>query len=163
MIKRLNTEGFFFKFELLYVPVKIFQSCQDRSSWVEPVLSLAQGHNTVTSLELANLQSTVYRSTDLATALRLQYMSRNMRFQTMWHFDRCRLRQACAAYFKLRNSKCCSVSSRIFKQLAKALIRLLVAHTTLLEISCRGHIGLFSKCCLLEFTFNELMFNMISI
>ena len=49
---------------------------------------------------------------------------------------------------KLRNSKCCSVSSRIFKRLAKALIRLrvcpvwseplLVVHTTLLEISCRG-------------------------
>ena len=53
--------------------------------------------------------------------------------------------------FKLRNSKWCSVSSlthRIFKWLAKALIRLhvcagwsealLVAHTTLLEISCHG-------------------------
>ena len=56
--------------------------------------------------------------------------------------------------FKLRNSELCSVSSlrsqRIFKGLAKALIRLrvcagwsealLVAHTTLLEISCRGSI-----------------------
>ena len=53
--------------------------------------------------------------------------------------------------FKVRNSKWCSVSSltlRIFKWLAKAQIRLcfctgwseplLVAHTTLLEISCRG-------------------------
>ena len=53
--------------------------------------------------------------------------------------------------FKLRHSKYCSVSSlryRIFKRLAKALIRLrvcagwsevlLVALTTLLEISCRG-------------------------
>ena len=56
--------------------------------------------------------------------------------------------------FKLRNSKWCSVSSwtlnihRIFKQLANALIGLrvcsgwseplLVAHTTLLEISCHG-------------------------
>ena len=56
--------------------------------------------------------------------------------------------------FKLRNSKWCSVSSynnhRILKRLAKALIRLricsgwsealLVAHTTLLEISCYGSI-----------------------
>ena len=50
--------------------------------------------------------------------------------------------------FKLRNSKWCSVSSlnsqRISKRLAKTLIRpgwseaLLVAHTTLLEIPCRG-------------------------
>ena len=54
--------------------------------------------------------------------------------------------------YQLRNSKCCLDSSfysqRLFKQLAKALIRLricagwseplLVAHTTLLEISCRG-------------------------
>ena len=45
--------------------------------------------------------------------------------------------------FKLRNSKCCSVS-RTFKRQAKALIRqpLLVAHTTLLEISCRGSYNL---------------------
>ena len=51
--------------------------------------------------------------------------------------------------FKLRNSRWCSVSSLIiFKRLAKALIglrvyagwseALLVVHTTLLEISCRG-------------------------
>ena len=56
--------------------------------------------------------------------------------------------------FKLRNSKCCSVRSLtlnshiILKPLAKALIRLcicagwsealLVAHATLLEMSCRG-------------------------
>ena len=48
------------------------------------------------------------------------------------------------SHFQLRNSKCCSVT-RIFKQLAKAMISLcvcagwseplLVAHTTLLEIS----------------------------
>ena len=25
------------------------------------------------------------------------YMSRDMRFPTMWHFDKCRLRRACAA------------------------------------------------------------------
>ena len=55
-------------------------------------------------------------------------------------------------HFKLRDSKCCSVSSltliEILKRPAKALIRLhvcaggseplLVAHTPLLEISCRG-------------------------
>ena len=67
----------------------------------------------------------------------------------MWQFDMHRLRRA----FKLRNSKLCSLSSLIdihiiFKRQAKALIRLrvyagwseplLVAHTTLLEISCRG-------------------------
>ena len=58
--------------------------------------------------------------------------------------------------FELRNSKCCSVrvaySQRIFKRPAKALTWLCicagwseplhVAHTTLLEISCRGSIML---------------------
>ena len=53
--------------------------------------------------------------------------------------------------FQLRNSKCCSVSI-IFKWQAKALIRLrvcagwseplLVAHTTLLKISCQGSFNL---------------------
>ena len=38
------------------------------------------------------------------------YMSRGTWFPTMWHFDKCRLRRACAASFKLRNSKWCSVS-----------------------------------------------------
>ena len=62
---------------------------------------------------------------------------------------KCRLVQTCHPPFKLRISKWCSVSSlghRIFKRLAKALVRLrvcagwsealLVAHTTLFEI-CR--------------------------
>ena len=50
--------------------------------------------------------------------------------------------------FKLRNFKCCSDNHRIFKRLAMALTRLcvctdwsehlLVAHTTLLEMSCHG-------------------------
>ena len=30
---------------ILYVPSTIFQVCRDGSSWVEPVLSHAQGHN----------------------------------------------------------------------------------------------------------------------
>ena len=34
-----------------------------------------------------------------------------MWFPTMWHFDKCRLRRACAASLKLRNLKWCSVSS----------------------------------------------------
>ena len=34
-----------------------------------------------------------------------------MRFPAMWHFDTCRLRQACAAPFSLRNLKCCLISS----------------------------------------------------
>ena len=69
-----------------------------------------------------------------------------MRFPTMWYFDMNILGCACAA------SKRCSVislfSHRIAKWLAMALIRLhicagwseplLVAHTTLLEISCHG-------------------------
>ena len=64
-----------------------------------------------------------------------------MWFPTMWHFDMCRLGQALQPPFKLRNS-----NHRIFKRLAKALIRLrlcagcsealLVVQTTLLEISC---------------------------
>ena len=32
-------------------------------------------------------------------------------FPTMWHFDKCRLRWACATPFKRRNSKSCSFSS----------------------------------------------------
>ena len=74
----------------------------------------------------------------------------------MWHFDMNRLRRA----FKLKNSKLCSLSSLIdthiiFKRQAKALIRLrvcagwsdplLVARTTLLEISCRGSNNIVSK------------------
>ena len=39
------------------------------------------------------------------------HMSRDMWFPTIWHFDKCRLRRACLALFKLRNSKWCSVSS----------------------------------------------------
>ena len=76
-----------------------------------------------------------------------------MWFPTMWHYDMNRLRGACVASFEHRNFKCCSVSSLtainiIFKGLARALISLrvcvgwseplLVAHTTLLEISCPG-------------------------
>ena len=38
-------------------------------------------------------------------------MSCDMWFPTMWHFDRCRLRRACASSFKVTNSNCCSVSS----------------------------------------------------
>ena len=38
-------------------------------------------------------------------------MSRDMWFPPMWHFDRCILRWACAASFKLRNSKWCAISS----------------------------------------------------
>ena len=72
---------------------------------------------------------------------------------------------------KLRNAKWCSVSSfvnnhRILKRLAKALIRLhvcagwsealLVAHTTLLEISCTGSIilcflvNILGKCYIVD-------------
>ena len=35
----------------------------------------------------------------------------NMRFPTIWHFDMNRFKPACAAPFKLRNSRCCYVSS----------------------------------------------------
>ena len=38
-------------------------------------------------------------------------MSHDGWFPTMWHFDKWRLRRACAASFKLRNSKWCSASS----------------------------------------------------
>ena len=38
--------------------------------------------------------------------VRKKEMRHDMRFPTMWHFDKCRLRRACAAsFFKLRNSK----------------------------------------------------------
>ena len=69
-------------------------------------------------------------------------------FQQCGILDKCRLRPACEVPFKLRNSNWCLVSHRIFKRLAVALIRLricagwsepmLVAHTTLLEISLRN-------------------------
>ena len=39
------------------------------------------------------------------------HLSRDMWFPTMWHFDMNRLRRTCAAFFKLRYSKWCSVSS----------------------------------------------------
>ena len=38
-------------------------------------------------------------------------LSCNMWLPTLWHFEKCRLRWACAASFKLRNSKCCSLNS----------------------------------------------------
>ena len=38
-------------------------------------------------------------------------MSHDMWFPTMWHFDKCRLRQACTASFQLRSFKLCSDSS----------------------------------------------------
>ena len=71
----------------------------------------------------------------------LKILIPGMRFPTIWHFDKCRLRRACAASFKLN-------CHRIFKGLAKALIRLricagwseplLVTHATLWEISFHG-------------------------
>ena len=38
-------------------------------------------------------------------------MSRGIWFPTMWHFDKCRLRRACAASFWAQKPKWCSVSS----------------------------------------------------
>ena len=70
----------------------------------------------------------------------------------MWYFDKLRLSRACAASFKTKTLQMSFDqylnTHRIFKRLAKALIRLRVrtgwseplldAHTTLLEISCCG-------------------------
>ena len=67
-----------------------------------------------------------------------------------WCFDKCRLRRACEASFnfKPRNSKwnqsVARYIHRIFKWLAKAPIRL-VAHATLLEISCCGSFGILGQ------------------
>ena len=93
--------------------------------------------------------------------------SRDMCFSTMWHFDKCRLRRACEASFKLRNSKGCTVSS-LTVRIAKALNRrhvwtggsepLLVAHTTVLEISCRGWFVCNEGHALIQFTFFHLSF-----
>ena len=76
-------------------------------------------------------------------------MSRDTWFPTMLHLTWLDSDEPVQPLVKLRNSKWCSVSSvrlRIFKRLAKALISLrecagwsaalLVAHTTLLKISC---------------------------
>ena len=41
-----------FFYLIIYVPSIIFQLCRDGSSWVEPVVCLAQGHNAVTPLRL---------------------------------------------------------------------------------------------------------------
>ena len=84
--------------------------------------------------------------------------SRDMRFPTTWHFDKWIFRRACAASCKRRNSKFRSVSSlshRISKRLAKALTSLrvcagwseplLVAHSTLLKISCHGSCNIFRE------------------
>ena len=87
-------------------------------------------------------------------------LSHDMCFPTMWYFEECRLRRPCTASSKLRISKCCFVSSlishRIFKRLAKALIRLcicpvwsetlLVAHTTLLETHAVAQLIFFLIC-----------------
>ena len=54
----------------------------------------------------------LYPSYGVINGHRLEYMSRDMWFPTMWHFDKCRLRRACAAE------------------------ALLIAHTTLLEMPC---------------------------
>ena len=85
-------------------------------------------------------------------------MSCNMWFPTMWHFEKCNSDKSLQPPAKHSNSKRCSVSSliyRIFKRLAKALIRLhicaglyeafLLAHTTLLEIPCHRSFGLMLK------------------
>ena len=76
-------------------------------------------------------------------------LSRDMWFPTIWHFPCVDSDELVQPLFKLRNSKLCSVS-KLFKRLANNLIRLrvyagwsdplLVSHTTLLEISCRGSI-----------------------
>ena len=76
---------------------------------------------------------------DACSLVKIQFkMSRDMWFPTMWYFDMTRL----SLLSKQLNSH------RIFKRLAKALIRLrvcagwskalLVAHTILLDILCRG-------------------------
>ena len=60
---------------ILYIPVNNFQLCRDGSSWVEPLMCLAQGHSPVTLLRLepATPRSRVKHSTtDQATALPLE-------------------------------------------------------------------------------------------
>ena len=65
-------------------------------------------------------------------------LSRDMWFPTMWHFDEFHSDEQVQPPCKLRNSKSCSVSSlnthRIFKRLAKVLIRLRV---------CAGYLRLY--------------------
>ena len=81
----------------------------------------------------------------------MSHLSQCMRFQQCGILTCVDLDEPLQPPFKLRHSKWCSVRSynhRILKRLAKALIRLrvcagwseamLVAHTTLLEISCTG-------------------------
>ena len=51
-------------------------------------------------------------------------MSRDMWFPTMWHFDKYRLRLACTASYKLRNSKWCSVSNLILIEYPSDKLRL---------------------------------------
>ena len=49
-------------------------------------------------------------------------MSRDMIFPTMRHFDKCKLRRACVQpFFKLRNTKCCFVSSIIVIECSSGL------------------------------------------
>ena len=86
------------------------------------------------------------------------HMSLDMLFPTMWHLDKCRLRRVCAASFQAYKLQISSLTvSRVFKSLAKALIRLrvcagcsetlLVANTTFLEISCHSsHIKYATSC-----------------
>ena len=50
----------------------------------------------------------------IKSVIKYAQMSREMWFQTMWHFDKRRLRRALQPPFRLRNSKWCSVSSLTF-------------------------------------------------
>ena len=112
------------------------------SDWTD-----AQAH-----LSLRSIHSNVVGFVMSWLNYRHSYLSRSMWFPTMWYFDKCRLRRAHAASFKTEKLQMMFGqllnSHSIFKRQAKALIRLrvcagwsealLVALTTLLEISCRG-------------------------
>ena len=95
-------------------------------------------------------------------------MSRNIWFPTSVD-----LHEPVQPPVKLRNSKWCSVSSltvRIFKRLVMALIRvhagwsesLLVAHTTLLEISCTGSYDSGTYCICTKTSFTPPMMSYIA-
>ena len=128
---------------IIYVPSTIFLGW---TSTKLGLMCLAQGQNPVTLVRLkpAALQPRVKHST--TEPLRtLQWCG----ILTCVDSD-----NPVQPPFKLRNSKWCSVRTlrviEYFQQLAKALIRLrvcagwskplLIAHTTLLEISCRDWI-----------------------
>ena len=98
-------------------------------------------------------------------------MNHDIRFPTVWPIGMNRLKRTCVASFLAKKLQTLFgkklYSRRIFKRLAKTLTKLrvctgwsehlLVAHTTLLKISCRGSIISDKRKCVQVSYLSEVM------